>query len=156
MSTQVHFTGSHDRRPPHSGRGGARQLVLVAEDHEDTRLLLRALLEMRGLTVVEAADGEEALRLAEQQRPGLVLMDGSRPRLDGISARRQMQESPSLSGIPVVFVSGHSEPRFQALAGEAGCDACLVKPIDTAHLDRLLARHFPQQDGVGPARRLEQ
>src|SRR5918911_65400 len=121
--------------PRHAPLPAAPPLVLVAEDHEDTRFLLRTLLEHRGLSVAEAADGEEALRLAECLRPGLVLMDGSLPRLDGFAVTRLMRESASLSDIPVVFLSGHAEPRFQLLAREAGCADYLVKPIDLAQFD---------------------
>src|ERR1044071_4481939 len=78
------------------GQQGSPPLVLVAEDHEDTRFLLRVLLETRGLCVIEASDGEEALRVAEQARPSLVLMDGGLPRLDGFTATRLMRASASL------------------------------------------------------------
>lgn len=110
------------------------------------------LLEMRGLCVAEAADGEEAVRLAERLRPGLVLMDGSLPRLDGFAAARLIRDSASLSSTPVVFLSGHAEPRFQVLAREAGCADYLTKPIDIAQLDRVLGRHLPQQSRGDSAR----
>ena len=64
----------------------ARPLVLVADDHEDTRLLYRTVIETRGYFVIEAADGEETVRNAESARPDLILMDGSLPRMSGLDA----------------------------------------------------------------------
>ena len=122
-------------------------LVMVAEDHDDTRLLLRTILERRGLAVVEAGDGEEAVDVAARERPDLILMDGSLPRLDGISATRRLRGLDSLSGVPIVFLSGHAEPQQQLAAREAGCDDYLVKPLDMARLYRVLERLIPRGGG---------
>jgi CheY-like chemotaxis protein len=113
---------------------------MVAEDHDDTRLLLRTLLERRGLAVLEASDGEEAVHLAEREHPDLVLMDGSLPRLDGVAATRRMRGLKSLNGIPIVFLSGHVAPQDRHAAREAGCDDYLIKPLDVAKLDQVLER----------------
>ena len=119
----------------------ARSVVLVVEDHDDTRFLLRVLLEMRGLEVVEAADGEEAVRAAARVRPRLVLMDGSLPLLDGLSAARRIRESQEARDTPVVMLSGRAEPDYRARALAAGCDGFIVKPFSTAQLDAVLERH---------------
>jgi len=124
------------------GRGSAR-LVMVAEDHEDTRFLLRTILERRGLSVVEAGDGEEAVSLAERETPDLILMDGSLPRLDGISATRRMRASAALSAVPIVFLSGHAGPQQRLAAREAGCDDYLVKPLDLERLYHVLEDLLP-------------
>ena len=120
---------------------GARPVVLVVEDHDDTRFMLRVLLEMRGLEVVEAADGEEAVRAAERVRPGLVLMDGSLPLLDGLAAARRIRESESSRDVPVVILSGRAEPDYRVRALASGCDAFLVKPFSTAQLDAVLEHY---------------
>jgi CheY-like chemotaxis protein len=117
--------------------------VLVAEDHEDTRFLLRTLLEQRGLAVVEASDGEEAVYLAARECPDLILMDGGLPRLDGIAATRRMRGLASLSGVPIVFLSGHAGPQHQLAARAAGCDEYVVKPFEVARLDNILNRLLP-------------
>ncbi|HYE16321.1 MAG TPA: response regulator, partial [Pyrinomonadaceae bacterium] len=121
---------------------GRTPLVLVADDDDDTRTLFSIMLGMRGCAVIEAADGEEAVRLAESAGPDLIIMDGSLPRLDGFAAARRIRKMRS---VPIVFVSGHAEPSFLALAREAGCDEYLVKPPSLDHLGRVLQQYL----GVG-------
>ena len=116
--------------------------VLVAEDHEDTRSFLRTLLEKRGLTVVEAGDGFEALDAAERERPDLILMDGGLPRLDGVAATRRLRGLPALAAVPIIFLSGHAGPQAQTDALDAGCDEYVVKPFDIAQLDKVLKRYL--------------
>ncbi|MDQ3687080.1 MAG: response regulator [Acidobacteriota bacterium] len=125
------------RRLHSSGR-----LVLVVEDHDDTRFMLGMLLKMRGFEVVEAGDGEEAIRVAERERPGLILMDATLPRLDGLAATRRIRRLASLEDVPIIFLSGHAEPAFRAVAFEAGCAEYLDKPIDFDQLDDVLERHL--------------
>src|SRR5215216_6278922 len=125
MSTLLAKDTSAGRR-----RGGAK--VLVAEDHEDTRCLLRTILEKRGLVVFEAQDGEEAVRLAERELPDLILMDGSLPLLDGFAATRRLRLLDTLSGVPIVFLSGHAGAQHVLEARDAGCDDYVIKPFDLA------------------------
>src|SRR3954462_10501500 len=89
------------------------QTVLVVEDHEDTRFMLRVILEQKGYRVVEAGDGMEAIGLAECEHPGLVLMDLTLPMLDGLSAIRHLRCQESLRLLPIVAISGHAAPRDQ-------------------------------------------
>lgn len=129
-------------------RGGRAAKVLVAEDHEDTRQLLRTLLEKRGLTVVEAGDGFAAVDAAERERPDLILMDGGLPLLDGIAATRRLRGLPALSAVPIVFLSGHAGPQHQTAALEAGCDDYVVKPFDIERLDVVLTRYLRGRGGA--------
>lgn len=115
----------------------------MAEDHEDTRALLRTLLERRGFAVVEACDGVEACDVALRERPDLILMDGGLPLLDGVAATRRLRGQATLSGVPIVFLSGHAGPEHQLNARAAGCDDYVVKPFDVAGLDTILNRHLP-------------
>ncbi len=119
--------------------------VLVAEDHDDTRFLLRLLLEQRGLAVVEATDGEEACEVAARECPDLILMDGGLPLLDGIAATRRMRGLASLARVPIVFLSGHAGPQHQHAALDAGCDEYVVKPFEIERLDNVLNRLLPAQ-----------
>lgn len=120
----------------------ARPRVLVAEDHEDTRQMLRLVLERDGCDVLEACDGEEAVRLAESARPDLVLLDRSLPRLDGLSVVRRLRARERAARIPIIFLSGHAEAPARAAAFEAGCDDYLVKPVGLDHLTSVVARHL--------------
>jgi CheY-like chemotaxis protein len=131
-----------------SRRTESAPLVMVAEDHEDTRFLLRTVLERCGLAVLEAGDGEEAVSLAEREKPDLILMDGSLPRLDGISATRRMRALASLTAVPIVFLSGHAGPQQQREAREAGCDDYLVKPFNLERLYHVLERHLAKGDSA--------
>ncbi len=117
--------------------------VLVVEDHEDTRFLLRTLLEARGANVVEAGDGKMAIALAESEHPDLILIDGSLPLLDGFETTRRIRELLSTRNVPIVFLSGHDQPAAQAKAFAAGCTDYLVKPIDFAAWDGVLERYLP-------------
>jgi CheY-like chemotaxis protein len=116
--------------------------VLVAEDHEDTRYLLRTILERCGFAVVEARDGVEAVAAAVRERPDIILMDGGLPLLDGIAATRRMRGVPALSAVPIVFLSGHAGPKAQIAALDAGCDEYVVKPFEIARLETVLNRHL--------------
>lgn len=120
----------------------SKPVALVVEDHDDTRFLLKYLLVMRGFDVLEAENGEEALEMAERLCPGLILMDGSLPRLNGLSATRRIRELANLRKVPIIFLSGHAEPAWQVKAREAGCDDYLIKPLDISLLDRVLAQHL--------------
>jgi CheY-like chemotaxis protein len=131
----------------HAPRRAHGVKVLVAEDHEDTRYLLRLLLERRGFAVVEAGDGFEAVDAAEREHPDLILMDGGLPRLDGIAVTRRLRLVPALSSVPIVFLSGHAGPQDVSDALDAGCDEYVVKPFDIARLDNVLNRHLRGRGG---------
>ena len=116
--------------------------ILVAEDHEDTRLLLRLYLENRGFDVLEAGDGEEALRVIESSSPDLVLLDGSLPSIDGFALTRRLRARGEGVRLPIVFLSGHAEPFARAEAFAAGCDDYLVKPDGLSRLEGVLSRYL--------------
>src|SRR6266576_4055751 len=118
----------------------ASKLFLVVEDFEDSRFMMRRLLEMAGYSVLEASDGEQAVKMAVEARPVLILMDLSLPKLDGLSATRQIRQKKGLKKIPIVAVSAHDSPQSRTEALEAGCDEYVTKPIDFDHLTKLLQR----------------
>lgn len=119
--------------------------VLVVEDHEDTRFLLKTMLEMRGgISVVEAENGEMAIALARNVRIDLILMDTDLPLLDGYMATRQIREFASAHEIPIIILSGHAEPAAKAKAFAAGCTDYFVKPFGLGELGRVLERHLSQ------------
>ncbi len=100
------------------------------------------MLEFRGVSVVEADDGEKAIALAERLRPDLILMDSDLPVLDGYTACRRIRTLASVREIPIIFLSGHAQPAAKVKAFDAGCTAYLVKPLDFDEWDRLLEKHI--------------
>lgn len=116
--------------------------VLLVEDTEDNRFMMRRLLEMSGYRVVEATNGEEAVRLAEAELPGLILMDLSLPMIDGLAATRLIRKLPKLRKIPIIAVSAHDTSDFLAEALEAGCNSYITKPIDFGELEQLIVREL--------------
>ena len=113
-------------------------LVLIAEDDDDIRLMMKMLLELRGYRTAEAANGQEAVETAERERPDLILVDLQLPRLNGFAVTRFVRQHDELRRVPIVVVSGHDPARHLNLALAAGCNAYLQKPIDFDQLDDLL------------------
>lgn len=118
--------------------------VMVVEDFEDNRFMMRRLLELSGYRVLEAVNGEEAVDLARRERPGLILMDLSLPQLDGLAATRQIRQHAELRNVPIVAVSAHDTADFHADALAAGCNDYVTKPIDFDQLEELLIRLLPK------------
>ncbi|HEX8853430.1 MAG TPA: response regulator [Pyrinomonadaceae bacterium] len=121
-------------------REDGRPVVLVVEDFEDNRFMMRRLLEMSGYRVVEAVNGQEAVETAQRERPDLILMDLSLPLLDGLAATRRIRQQDGLSKVPIVAVSAHDTADFHADALAAGCNEYVTKPIDFDQLEGLLSR----------------
>ena len=118
----------------------ANKLFLVVEDFEDSRFMMRRLLEMSGYDVLEASDGEQAVTMAVEAKPVLILMDLSLPKLDGLAATRKIRQKKGLKRVPIVAVSAHDSPESRTEALEAGCDEYVTKPIDFDNLHAILRR----------------
>jgi len=118
----------------------ANKLFLVVEDFEDSRFMMRRLLEMAGYDVLEASDGEQAVTMAVESKPVLILMDLSLPKLDGLAATRKIRQKKGLKRVPIVAVSAHDSPESRTEALEAGCDEYVTKPIDFDNLHAILQR----------------
>ena len=113
--------------------------ILIAEDIEDTRYLMKMLLQGRGHTVLEAENGEEAVECALTEHPDLILMDLSMPVMDGLAATRCIRRNET-THIPIVALSAHlGDPAWRERALRCGCDFCCSKPLDFDALDELLA-----------------
>ena len=126
-------------------QNGAAQTILVVEDFEDNRFMMRRLLEMSGYRVVEAVNGEQAVEAAQSERPDLILMDLSLPKLDGLAATRRIRQSDGLGQVPIVAVSAHDTSDFHADALAAGCNEYVTKPIDFDQLESLLKKLLEKQ-----------
>lgn len=116
----------------------SRRTILVVDDFDDTRLLLRTWLERRGFRVVEAENGVEAINQASSEHPDLIIMDMEMPQLDGLSATRRLRQMTDLSGVPIVAVSAYGADQFRQLALEAGCDEYVSTPFEPKTLEGII------------------
>jgi CheY-like chemotaxis protein len=121
--------------------------VLLVEDTEDNRSMMRRLLEMSGYCVIEATNGVEAVRVAEREMPEVILMDLSLPIVDGLAATRRIRQLSELKNIPIIAVSAHDTADFHAEALAAGCDAYITKPIDYGEVEDLITNLTSRQQG---------
>ena len=115
--------------------------ILIVDDHEDTRLMLRTFLEMEHFVVLEAADGKTAFNTAVKQTPDLILMDLSLPFVDGLETTQQIRRHRLIGKVPIIFLSGRAAQRQAALA--AGGDDFLVKPFDVDEMLEIVGRWIP-------------
>lgn len=124
-------------RPPPDEPGTARApVVLIAEDHEDSRDALRTLLDAFGYRVLEAENGRRAVELAVAEKPDLILMDMMMPQVDGFQATREIRQVEGLRGVPIVALTAMEGARERVL--QAGCDDMVAKPLDVrAFLERV-------------------
>jgi two-component system cell cycle response regulator DivK len=114
--------------------------VLLVEDTEDNRQMMKRLLEMSGYHVVEAINGKQAVEVAHQVQPHIILMDLSLPFIDGLAATRKIRSLPGFNKVPIVAVSAHDTADFHSEALDAGCNAYITKPIDYPELEELVNR----------------
>jgi two-component system cell cycle response regulator DivK len=108
--------------------------ILVVEDQEDNRQILRDLLSSSGYDLTEAGDGEEALKSVAEKRPDLILMDIQLPIMDGYEATRRIKADPQTSNIPVIVVTSYALSGDEGKATAAGCDAYVTKPYSPKQL----------------------
>jgi CheY-like chemotaxis protein len=122
-----------------------KELFLLVEDFEDSRFMMRRLLEIAGYRVVEASDGEQAVELAVEKHPALILMDLSLPKMDGLAATRQIRQHRELGNTPIIAISAHDSPESRTDALEAGCNEYVTKPIDFDQLGAIVERFLPRE-----------
>lgn|SRR5689334_16886354 len=118
--------------------------ILLVEDNNDNRFIYRRALEHFGYTVIEALDGEEAIRLATDRVPDLVLMDISIPRINGWDATKAIRADPRTKGIPIIALTAHAMPADRARASEIGFASYLTKPIEPRRVIEEIERHMRQ------------
>ena len=123
----------------------ANELILIVEDDEKSRKLVREVLRFRGYEIIEAETGEEGVGLAQERRPRLVLMDIRLPGIDGIQALGQLRADVATRQIPVMAMTASVMAGDRQRVLDAGFDAFLSKPINVkgflAAVEQLLERH---------------
>ncbi len=108
--------------------------ILVIEDTEDNRQIMRDLLTSAGYEVVEAVDGAAGIVAAEKERPDLILMDIQLPMVDGYEATRRIKANPALAHIPILAVTSYALSGDEEKARAAGCNGYVTKPFSPRDL----------------------
>jgi two-component system cell cycle response regulator DivK len=116
--------------------------ILVVEDHEENRRILRDLLTSAGFEMIEALTGEDGVRAADAERPDLILMDIQLPGLDGYEATRRIKANPALRSIPIIAVTSYALSGDEVKAREAGCDDYVTKPFSPRALLAKVREHL--------------
>ncbi len=116
--------------------------ILVVEDQEDNRRILRDLLASAGFQILEAEDGERGVAAAETHRPDLILMDIQMPIVDGYEATRRIKANPELRGIPLIVVTSYALSGDEDKARAAGCDDYITKPYSPRLLLAKIKEHL--------------
>jgi len=112
--------------------------ILVVDDFDDARLLLRTWLERRGFRVVEAENGLQAINQAQTELPDLIIMDVQMPQLDGLSATRRIRNLESMNSVPIVAVSAYGADLFRDQALAAGCNEYVSTPFEPSTLEGII------------------
>ena len=115
------------------------QRILVVEDNDRNRRLMRILLKARGYEVIEAATGKEAMEYLRTQTPDLILMDIQLPSTDGLTLTREIKSDARIKDVPIIAVTAYAMKGDRERMLEAGCDAYISKPIDTQKLHLIVA-----------------
>lgn len=123
--------------------------VLIADDDEFMRLLVRKTLESEGLEIVEARDGREAVQRTEERKPDLLILDWMMPQQSGIDALRAIREKPETTAVPVVMLTAKSQKLDRNLAISLGIRGYLVKPFSPLELMGLVEKVL--SDDPGPS-----
>jgi CheY-like chemotaxis protein len=116
--------------------------VLIVEDNEKNRKLMRVILKAKGYTVIEAATGEEALGILKTQKPDIILMDIQLPGIDGITLVKQIKEDTAIKDIPIIAVTAYAMKGDEQKILEAGCNAYISKPINTQELPLMVEKYI--------------
>jgi len=128
--------------------------ILLVEDFDDTRLMMKMWLTKNGYRVLEAETGEEAITMAQRERPDLIIMDVMMPGMNGLDATQQIRQYQALRRTPIVAVSAYGADEYRGIALEAGCDEYVSTPFEPAVLAEiirsLLATRKPPDLNVHP------
>ena len=127
----------------HNGAQTAPKRVLIVEDNELNMKLFNDLLEAHGYFTLQTKDGVEALRMARQHRPDLILMDIQLPEVSGLEVTKWLKEDDDLRSIPVIAVTAFAMKGDEEKIREGGCEAYIAKPISVASFMRTVERFLP-------------
>lgn len=123
-------------------KSGLPGKILIVDDNQDSRELVVKILKNRGYQTIEAVDGEEALKKAVAERPDLILMDRSLPKIDGYEVTRRLKGQEEFKDIPIVALTAHAMRGDREKALEAGCEGYISKPINVRELPELITSYL--------------
>ncbi len=124
---------------------GAGRLILIVEDNEKNMKLARDVLQFHGFRTVETVNGEDAVVMAREHQPDLILMDISLPGIDGVEATRQLKGEPSTATIPIVALTASVLQADRARFDEAGFAGLIAKPIDVLTFPAQVLAYCPRR-----------
>src|SRR5258705_5430412 len=119
--------------------------ILIIEDQEDNRAIMRDLLSSAGYELIEAVDGGEGVELAQRERPDLILMDIQLPVLDGYEATRRIRGYSELRSVPIIAVTSYALDGDEAKARAAGCNGYVTKPFSPRQLLAKVRQYLPRE-----------
>lgn len=119
---------------------GVKKTILVVEDNPKNMRLMRMILSANGYDVLEATDGEEGLKMAQEGRPDLIVLDIQLPKMEGTEVAKRLRAMPEFDGIPMIALTAYAMKGDQERILEAGFDSYMSKPIDTRELPSLVAQ----------------
>ncbi len=125
-----------------ASKSGLPGKILIVDDNQDSRELVVKILKARGYQTIEAVDGEEALEKAVAERPDLILMDRSLPKIDGYEVTRRLKSQQDFKDIPIVALTAHAMRGDREKALEAGCEGYISKPINVRELPELIMSYL--------------
>ena len=117
--------------------------ILIVEDQEDNRMIMRDVLSAAGYELIEAVNGKDGISRAQSDRPDLILMDIQMPVLDGYEATRQIKADPNLKSTPIIAVTSYALSGDEAKARAAGCDGYVSKPFSPRQLLARVREYLP-------------
>ena len=117
--------------------------ILLIEDHEDNRRIVRDLMSSVGYQLVEAANGEEGVEMVATELPDLILMDIQLPGIDGYETTRRIKANPAFQHIPIIAVTSYALSGDEVKAREAGCDDYVTKPFSPRALLAKIKQYLP-------------
>jgi two-component system cell cycle response regulator DivK len=130
--------------------GSMSKRILLIEDHEDNRRIVRDLIGATDYELVEAATGEDGVAMAESHQPDLILMDIQLPGIDGYEATRRIKANPALAHIPIIAVTSYALSGDEVKARAAGCDDYVTKPFSPRALLGKVREYLPEGGSGAP------
>jgi CheY-like chemotaxis protein len=127
----------------------ALRTILLVEDFDDTRLMMKLWLVKNGYRVLEAETGEEAISVAQRELPDLIIMDVMMPGMNGLDATQRIREYQPLRRTPIVAVSAYGADEYRSIAIEAGCNEYVSTPFEPSALAELIKALLAKRESSG-------